>query len=255
MQNARGLISAEPKSKVCWGSTYFGGAQHEPLTPLILANHYCVLPYAYSQTIFITFVTMIERVEQLDRDLFLALNGLHADWLDPIMWHLSSVLFMIPVFAFAAYYAYRKGGVRFTLVLLGGIGLCILIADRISVEFFKEVFQRFRPTHNEDIGSLVHTVIDPNGNEYRGGLYGFVSSHATNAMAMSLFVFLHFRRYTNWWYFIFLWTFVVSYTRIYLGVHYPLDLLCGGLLGIVIGGFVYWISLKFKPLKNIKYDS
>ncbi len=200
----------------------------------------------------ITFVEMFERLEQFDRDLFLTLNGLHADWLDPIMWHLSSVLFMIPVFAFAAFYAYRKGGIRFTFVLLGGIGLCILLADRISVEFFKEVFERFRPTHNREIGDLVHTVLDPNGNEYRGGLYGFVSSHATNAMAMSLFVYLHFRKFNRFWLLIFVWTLLVAYTRIYLGVHYPSDLVCGGLIGIPIALFVYWLSLKFKPLKSVQ---
>lgn len=193
---------------------------------------------------------MLERLEQFDRDLFLTLNGLHADWLDPIMWRLSSVAFMVPVFAFALYYAYKKAGLRFTLVLLGGIGLCILMADRISVEFFKEVFLRYRPTHNKDIGGLVHTVIDPNGNEYRGGLFSFVSSHATNAAAMSFFVYLHFRAYSKWWILLFLWTFIVSYTRIYLGVHYPADIVCGAILGAIIGGFVYWLSLKFNPLKN-----
>jgi undecaprenyl-diphosphatase len=195
---------------------------------------------------------MLEKLEQLDRDLFLFLNGLHADWLDPIMWYLSTILFMIPVFTFAVYYAYRKGRWRYTLIFLGGIGLCILLADRISVELFKEVIQRYRPTHNHEIGSLVHTVIDPNGNEYRGGLYGFVSSHATNAMAMALFVYLHFRKYSNYWVLIFLWMALVAYTRIYLGVHYPLDLICGGLIGAVIGVLVYWISLKLNPLQSVQ---
>jgi len=195
---------------------------------------------------------MFERLEQFDRDLFLTLNGLHVDWLDPIMWYLSSVILMIPVFAFAVFYAYKKGKIRFLLIMLGGIALCVLLADRISVEFFKEVFERYRPTHNEEIGSLVHTVLDPNGNEYRGGLYGFVSSHATNAMAMSLFVYLHFRKFNRYWLLIFVWTFIVAYTRIYLGVHYPSDLVCGGLLGSLIALFVYWLSLKFKPLKSLQ---
>jgi undecaprenyl-diphosphatase len=198
---------------------------------------------------------MFEKLEQLDRDLFLFLNGLHADWLDPIMWYLSTILLMIPVFAFAVYYAYRKGRWRYALIVLGGIGLCILLSDRISVEFFKEVVQRYRPTHNLEIGSLVHTVLDPKGNEYRGGLFSFVSSHATNAMSMALFVYLHFRKYSKYWALIFLWMVIVAYTRIYLGVHYPSDLICGGMLGILIGVFVYWLSLKLNPLKSMNKPS
>jgi undecaprenyl-diphosphatase len=194
---------------------------------------------------------MIEQLEQFDRDLFLMLNGLHADWLDPVMWWLSSVVFMIPVFGFVLYYAYKKGKLRLTLIMMGGIGLCILLSDRISVELFKEVFQRYRPTHNHEIGDLVHTVIKPNGEEYRGGIFSFVSSHATNAMSMALFTFLHLRRFNKKWSLIFAWVFIVSYTRIYLGVHYPSDLVCGAALGAIFGTFVYWISLKFDPYRNI----
>lgn len=194
---------------------------------------------------------MIEQIEQFDRDLFLTLNGLHADWLDPIMWWLSSIVFMIPVIAFVLYYAYKKGKLRLALIMMGGVGLCVLLSDRISVELFKEVFQRYRPTHNTDIGDLVHTVIKPNGEEYRGGLFSFVSSHATNAMSMALFSFLHLRRFNKKWSLIFLWVIIVSYTRIYLGVHYPADLVCGAALGAVIGGIVYWLSLKLDPYKSL----
>jgi len=194
---------------------------------------------------------MIEQLEQFDRDLFLYLNGLHVDWLDPVMWWLSSIVLMIPVFGFVFYYAYKKGKIRLTLIIIGGLGLCVLLSDRISVEFFKEVFQRYRPTHNTEIGDLVHTVIKPNGEEYRGGTFSFVSSHATNAMSMALFSFLHLRRFNKKWSLLFLWVAIVSYTRIYLGVHYPADLVCGAILGAIIGGIVYWTSLKLAPLKTI----
>lgn len=194
---------------------------------------------------------MIEQIEQFDRDLFLILNGLHLDWLDPVMWWLSSIVLMIPVFAFILYYAYKKGGIRLALTIAGGLGLCILISDRVSVELFKEVFQRYRPTHNADIGDLVHTVIKPSGEEYRGGLFSFVSSHATNAMSLAMFSFLHLRRFNKKWSLLFLWVIIVSYTRIYLGVHYPGDLVCGAILGAIVGGLVYWISLKLDPYKTL----
>ncbi|MDA7803670.1 phosphatase PAP2 family protein [Crocinitomix sp.] len=190
---------------------------------------------------------MLEKIESFDRSLFLWLNSFHADWLDPIMWYLSTVGLMIPVFAFVLYYAYQKKGWRFSLMILFGIGLCILLSDRISVEFFKEIFQRYRPTHNHDIGDLVHTVLKPNGEEYRGGLFSFVSSHATNSASLAIFVFLHLKSYSKYWYFIFLWMAVVAYTRIYLGVHYPADLVGGGILGFIIGGFVYYLSKKINP--------
>lgn len=191
---------------------------------------------------------MLEKLEQFDRDLFLTLNHLHADWLDSVMWYLSSVILMIPVFGYAVFYGYKKGHLKLALTVVGGIALCVLLSDRISVEFFKEVFQRYRPTHNTEIGHLVHTVLDPKGNEYRGGLFSFVSSHATNAFSMTVFVFLHFRKYSKYWGFLFLWAIIVSYTRIYLGVHYPGDLVCGGLLGALIGALVYLLSIRLLPL-------
>lgn len=187
---------------------------------------------------------MLEKIEALDRNLFLYLNGLHTPWLDPIMWYLSSIASMVPVFAFALYYAYKKIGWQFMVMLLLGIGLCILCSDRISVELFKEVFQRYRPTHHHDIGELVHTVIKPDGSEYRGGTFSFVSSHATNAMSMALFCFLHLRKFNKYWSLLFLWVILVSYTRIYLGVHYPADLIGGAILGSIIGYLVYWLSIK-----------
>lgn len=187
---------------------------------------------------------MIEKLEQFDRDLFLTLNGLHADWLDPVMWWISSIVLWIPLFLFVMYYAYKKGQIRLMLILTGGVALCILLSDRISVELFKEVFQRYRPTHNTEIGDLVHTVIKPNGEEYRGGMYSFVSSHATNFMSIGTFVFLHLKKYSKYWSLLFVWVALVAYSRIYLGVHYPADLVCGAMLGATIGGLVYWLSTK-----------
>lgn len=194
---------------------------------------------------FVLSLQMIEKLEQFDRDLFLYLNGLHADWLDPFMWWISSTVSWIPLMLFVFYYAYKKGQLRLLFTLIIGIAICILLADRISVELFKEVFQRYRPTHNSEIGDLVHTVIKPNGEEYRGGQFSFVSSHATNSAAMGAFIYLHFKKYNKYWAFLFLWIAFVQYSRIYLGVHYPADLVGGSILGIVIAVFVYWISKKF----------
>lgn len=192
---------------------------------------------------------MFEQLEKLDQSLFLYLNGLRADWLDPVMWWISSIVLWIPLFLFVLYYGYKKGQLKMVLVLIVGVALCILLSDRISVELFKEVFQRLRPTHNLDIKDLVHTVIKPNGEEYRGGLFSFVSSHATNFMSLGTFIYLHFRKYSKWWLLLFPWVALVAYSRIYLGVHYPADLVCGAALGFVIGLIIYQIIIRIPALK------
>lgn len=192
---------------------------------------------------------MLEKLEGIDQSLFLYLNSLRADWLDPVMWYFSSIGLMIPVFAYILFYSYKKKGWPFMLMILLGLGFCILLSDRISVELFKEVFQRYRPTHNGEIGELVQTVIKPNGEEYRGGLFSFVSSHATNTASLAVFTFLHLRQFSMYWIFIFIWMLLVSYTRIYLGVHYPADIIGGMILGGSIGAFLYWVSLRVNLFK------
>ena len=162
------------------------------------------------------------------------------------MWYISSIGIWVLPYLFFIWFAYKKGNIKFVLVIMLGTAVCILLSDRISVELFKEVFQRYRPTHNSEIGDLVHTVIKPNGEEYRGGTFSFVSSHASTATAIGCYILFHFRRFSNYWFFIIPFVALISYSRIYLGVHYPADIIGGSILGIVIAGFVYWLSKKLK---------
>jgi undecaprenyl-diphosphatase len=194
---------------------------------------------------------VFEKLEQIDREIFLALNDVHLPWLDPIMWYASQGVTWIPLYLFFVWFAWKKQGWKFVLVILLGAGFCILIADMVSVYAFKEVFQRYRPSHNLDIKHLVKTVLKPDGSEYRGGDFGFISSHAANFGAISMLLFLHFRQYSNWWWLLFLWFALICYTRIYLGVHYPSDLVGGGILGFITGYLVYRLSIRFlQPKKN-----
>lgn len=185
---------------------------------------------------------MIEAIDQFDRTITLFLNGQHVDWLDKPMLLISNPLVSIPWFVFLFYLVYKKYNAKTMLLSMAGIGLVVLLCDRISVELFKNIFERLRPTHQPEINQLIHTVTGWNGQKYNGGKFGFVSSHATNYFGMGIFFYLVLRPLKKriWW-IIFGWVILVAYSRIYLGVHYVGDILGGTLLGLVLGSIAYWV--------------
>lgn len=195
---------------------------------------------------------MLDKIEQIDRDLLLWINGQNSPFFDSLMWQVSHQIIWIPLYLFFIIYAFRKLELKPFMFFILGVGLCFLLADRLSVMAFKDVFMRYRPTHNLDIKDLVHTYINTEGDEYRGGTYGFVSSHAANFFALSTFLYLNFRQHSKNWFFIWIWALLIAYSRMYLGVHYPLDILCGSLLGILIGWIVYKVFITFKLLTTAK---
>lgn len=188
---------------------------------------------------------MIEYIEQLDRDLFLALNPIGHPWLDGVMWYISAMSTWIPLYFILAWWIWEQRGGKMLFWTLVAIGLLIALTDQLSVHLFKDLIQRYRPTHNHDIGSEVLTVLNPQGLEYRGGTFGFVSSHAANHFGIATFIYLLLR--PMWWVWallLFVWAAVVSYSRIYLGVHYPADILGGAVLGIVLANVVHLVFRK-----------
>lgn len=194
---------------------------------------------------------MFERLEQLDRDLFIWLNSPHTAWLDVVMWYVSTTTLWIPLYLFFLFYAFKKGKWKAAVYILLAVVACVAVADLLSVHAFKNVFQRYRPTHNQEIAEQVKTVLKPNGQEYRGGQFGFVSSHAANISAIATFVILCLRQYSRWWWLLILWACLVMYSRIYLGVHYPGDIVAGSLLGISIALVVFFTTRKLNPFKKI----
>jgi len=186
---------------------------------------------------------MIEWLESVDRALFLALNSFHHPALDVFMELVSHKFTWIPLYLIIAVFAQRKWGWKGLGIFAVGSALTIVLTDQISVKLFKNVFERYRPCHNEEIAHLVHIV-----NERCGGLYGFVSSHAANHFGIATFFALTlFRNQRPALIMILLWAALVSYSRIYLGVHYPADITVGALLGIVLGyGTVqgFWVVLR-----------
>ena len=173
----------------------------------------------------------------LDQQLFLFLNSLHAAWLDPIMIAVSGKLTWIPLYLLIVYLVYRKQQWRGLLWFLVCAGLVILLADRISVLAFKDIFQRLRPCHEASIADYVYL---PSG--HKGGLYGFVSSHAANTFGIAILTALFLQK--RWATLLLLiWALWVSYSRIYMGVHYPGDVLCGAIHGAGIASAI-WLAAR-----------
>ena len=171
---------------------------------------------------------MLEKLITFDTELFLFLNGLHNPFMDKIMWWTSATITWVPLYLAVLYFVFKELKWKGVLTLLFLI-LVVVVADQGSVHLFKNIFQRLRPCHDSEITDFVHRVYGK-----CGGKFGFVSSHATNTFAFATFssFFFNLRKYS---YFIFLWAAFVSYSRIYLGVHFPGDILGGAILGYAIG--------------------
>jgi undecaprenyl-diphosphatase len=185
---------------------------------------------------------MLEQLIEWDKKLFLFLNGLHIDWLDPVMFQLTKTEFWVPLYLLLIYFVFKMYNNEGWIVILGA-ALTIVLCDQITNQFMKPFFERFRPSNDPSLSGMVHIV-----NDYKGALYGFASSHAANTFGSAVFIWLTLRREYKWIGLMFLWATVVTYTRIYLGVHFPGDVIVGGLIGSACGygsfRFTKWLAKK-----------
>lgn len=186
---------------------------------------------------------MIEYLIDQDQKLFLYLNGLGSETWDSFWIILSSKFSMIPFYIFLVYILYRQYGWGFWKPFVFTI-LVVTLCDRISVECFKEVFERLRPSHEPNFVGKIRLL------EGKGGKFSFVSSHATNVFGMSTWFIMLLRSEIPKIKWMYVWAALVAFSRIMVGKHYMLDIICGGILGYIIGYSVYrlWCYLK------IKYD-
>ncbi|MDP2113962.1 MAG: phosphatase PAP2 family protein [Bacteroidota bacterium] len=183
---------------------------------------------------------ILEAIRQIDQTLLLFLNSFHNSFWDKanILWTSKEIWY--PFYALMLYFIikkYRRNSIYIIIIL----ALAIAVSDQFS-GLIKDLTQRLRPTHDPNLNGLIHNIVN------KGGLYGFFSAHAANSFTVAAFTTFLFR---NRWYsmLIFIWAIVVSYTRIYLGLHFPLDILTGCVWGILTGFAAYkailWIQKKY----------
>ncbi len=191
-----------------------------------------------------TMINALQGAIDVDTNVFLFFNGAHNEFFDYFMKAYSGKWIWVPLYATFLYVMIRNFTIKQTILCVIGLSLTIAFADQICATFIRPFVERLRPANLDNpISPLVHIV----GN-YRGGSYGFPSCHAANTFGLAFFIFFLFKRY---WLtlFIMCWAVLTCYSRIYLGVHYPGDLLAGMVVGFVGASIMYFL---FTRLSNYR---
>ncbi len=172
--------------------------------------------------------------KEFEQSILFAINGAHSPVFNHIMWFVSGKATWIPFYVMlTAFIGYRFGWRKMVLVLLS-IGAIIALADQTCATLIRPAFERLRPSHPDNPDSAFIQLV----NGYRGGRYGFPSCHAANTVALAVFMILLTR--LKWMTVLMItWSAAVCYSRMYLGVHYPSDILVGGAVGAIYAVLVY----------------
>lgn len=169
---------------------------------------------------------MLETLLELDRNLFVFLNSMGSEAYDGFWLFITKQINWIPIFAIILYLVFKHLGWRHALLIILVMALLIVLTDQ-TTNLFKNYFQRLRPVNNTDLDSVIHFV-------HKRSSFSFISGHASNSMAAAFFLYKVLKPYLKYMGFIFLWPLIFAYSRIYLGLHYPGDILCGYVWGILM---------------------
>jgi undecaprenyl-diphosphatase len=189
---------------------------------------------------------MLEKLLSLDTELFVFLNSLGSENYDGLWSFITKQSNWIPLFLLLLYVIFKKLGAKQTLYLLLFVAVLVTFTDQMT-NVFKNGFQRLRPCNNPEIKSFIRIV------QFRGS-FSFFSGHASNSMAVATLLYFTLRQYFKYFWLLFLWPFIFAYSRIYLGLHYPLDILSGYLFGFTSGFLMYKVykmaQKKYFPLPS-----
>lgn len=185
----------------------------------------------------------------LDTDIFFSINRMHNTFFDYFMSAYSGKWIWIPMYAAILYVMIRNFSWKVTLMCVIGVALTITFADQVCATVMRPIFERMRPSNlNNPISEFVHIV-----NNHRGGRYGFPSCHASNSFGLAFYIFFVFRK--KWLtFFMMSWALLTCYSRVYLGVHYPGDLLVGTIVGLMGAYLMYFLFKKVSGYKRTEND-
>ena len=181
-----------------------------------------------------------------DTSLLLAINHNHNHVLDLLMWWVSQSWIWSPLYIFLLAVLFKRYGMKNTVSILVAFGVLILCTDFLNLHCIKNTVERLRPTHEPSLINQLHLLNDSNGNPYLGGPYGFLSSHAANHFGIAFLVSELMKNIFRYATIIFFgWALLIAYSRVYMGVHYPLDVICGGAFGVFFGWTILMTLRRF----------
>lgn len=189
---------------------------------------------------------MIHWLSEIDHALFIFLNGLHNNFLDFLMLWITNKFTWFPFYLVLIAWLivrYKKQGIVIVLMAV----LVIALSDQVTSSFMKPYFHRLRPCHDPGIMNSVHLVTSC------GGSFGFCSSHAANSFGLAMIIFLITGKDYKWTKYLFIWAGLVAYSRVYVGVHFPGDILAGAMSGCIFGLLIYYLYRKLPDRWRINH--
>ena len=189
---------------------------------------------------------MLEKIIAIDKELLVFLNGLGSKNFDPLWLIITKQSSWIPLFVFLLYLVYKKLGAKQTIIIILFVSVLLTVNNTIT-ELFKSTFQRLRPCNDPEIKDIIRNIKP-------SSTFSFFSGHSSNTMAVFVFLYSIFRKKYKYFWVLILWPLVFAYSRIYLGLHFPTDILAGYTCG-VITGYMTYIIYQIIQLKYFKNNS
>lgn len=185
---------------------------------------------------------VLDKIVEYDKELLIYLNGFGTQAWDAFWVFITNQFNWIPLFLLLFYFIFRTYGWKKGLVLVLVAAALVTFSDQF-VNFIKYYFERLRPNNDPSINEFIRILKRPKS-------FSFISGHSTTSFAATTFIILTLRKYYKYTFLLLIWPILFAYSRIYLGVHFPMDIFMGMLVGILIGLIFYKLSLFF--LKKVE---